>query len=377
MKVTIPVKEFNKAFAAANSVVQSKPTLPVLSYLKLDVGPSGATLTGSDMGMAIVAAVATSGDQGTVLLPASLLKELLPTLAGVDVTFDITGETIKISSGKMKGKITTVAAAQFPKLEEQPASVAQFELAAFQKALGRVSFAVPTKEGRFAVPVVLIEANGERVRTVATDGGRIAVADFSAKTPALKLMVSSSALPILKDLAGEVLTFSESESSYFFRSETVLFTVRKSPAVFPDYTRATQVAGFKTTAVIEAAGLALSISRVAPFTNKEKNHNYFSFANGEVEVSTGVAGSEDSVFGEGSDSLSVTLTGVDNKTKLNPTFVTDFLSRSDKNVTVELIDSRKLVKFSNGADYSYFVMPVMEAAAAAPAPAPAKETASA
>jgi DNA polymerase III beta subunit len=372
MKVTIPVKEFARAFATASSVVQGKPTSPVLSYVKLEVGAAGATLTGSDLGMSVTAnlAVTAADEQGVFLLPADKFGELIPVLAGTDITFEVTGDVVAFKSGKGKFKITAVPASQFPKIETAPEVAASLNLKAFKQILSRVEFAVPTKEGKIAIPVIQVEADGNRVRAVASDGGRIAIADFAAKTPILKLQLSKTALPIIKELTGDIVGFAETEQSYIFKSENTTFIMRKSPAIFPDYVRATQVQGFKTSAVIEAAGLNLSIQRVKPFVNKEKARAFFSFTPTEVEVFT----TEDTVWGQGSDTLSAKVEGIENKTLLNPNYIAEFLGNAEGDVTVQLIDGRKLVKFANGTEYTYFIMPVMDQVATA---APAKETASA
>lgn len=365
MKVTFGIKELSKAIGTVSAAVQSKSALPVLAYLKLSVRGGKAELTGSDMGLSIITAVKVeSGEDGVVLLPSKATQEILGTLRGDFVTLTIDDTNVSFSSGKKsQGKRPTLPASQFPTPEAMPAQTFGISLVGIKKVIGCVEAAVPSKEGKFVQPVILLESDGTKLRGVATDGHRIAIADFLQATPTLAMKIPASAIPTIKSLGGDTVTFGESETNYFFQTPEALLIVRKSSGVFPDYRKA--VMGTVATKVTGSADeLKSALARLIPFMNPEpdstKGQSYtadFLVGEGdgtELQLTT----QEDPGYGSASDVAEMKTSGAKQSIYLNPKFVLDFLNNANGEVVIEMTSHSKPVRFSNGETYQYLIMPV-------------------
>lgn len=374
MKIQVSVKELQKKMQRALGVVDAKATIPVLSNVRIDVlAANQARISASNLSLGMIQSVeiALQSDQaGSLLLPAKTLSEVLSSFPSDNqVVVDDSGDNVTtLVSKKFKAKIPKVKQELFPVIEQMPATEFSLNAGALKKLIERTEFAAPTKGGRHSVPAVLIESTVENLRAVGTDSFRIAVADApGAGSGVFSLQLPKTVLGLLKDLPGTVISFSQSETNYFFQSEGEQILVRKSPTVFPPYQRAFKQ-GYVTRLAVAIPTLQMEIAAVQPFMDKDSQAFNLTVDKGEVTLRTS------SLAGEGETSFDVEYPEVDkavanapNKLRMNPKFVSEFLSQVEGKVTVELSSDRTLAKLSS-ENYQYFIMPMQEKAPAAEAP---------
>lgn len=113
---------------------------------------------------------------GSALLPAKLLAELLSKLSG-DVSFEVVdNQRANISVEGSKSNILCMAAADFPEIQDV---IGDYVLTLPQKklrdAVGRIIFAVSSDETRRILTGCLMETYREEVRLVCLDGFRLAM----------------------------------------------------------------------------------------------------------------------------------------------------------------------------------------------------------
>lgn len=368
MQITITVAELSRVLKLILGVVQNKVTIPVLSYVKIDVSGAAATASGSDLGMSIVTSfpISASADSScSVLLPAKRVQDFLSSLGGKDretITITNDGTAVQIKAGKFKAKVPSLPIEQFPVFEQRPPVQAVISLGTLKMLIRKVESAVPSKEGRYSIPVILLESGKNILRAVATDGFRIAIADAIAAIPEFKLFLPKIALPILSDLSGEDVEFSESETNYHFKTPTAQLLVRKSPAKFPSYEKALEKAtSFPSKLTVPSGDLKLAINAVMPVVDPKDSAVDLTFDGaGDLGISA------TSFDGEASDSVTVLGEGTPNKVRIDPVFILDFLAQADgQPITVCLTDMKNLVKFSTDTLYQYLVMPKLQVQPAA------------
>lgn len=372
MKITASRTELSRILANTMAVMESKVSINVLGYVKLQFKAGIATLSGLSLGMSSVSKLSlASGDEGTILLKADQLKRQLNVMNGDTVTFTQEDSgAVTMKSGKANLKVPSLPTAEFPAIEEAPASTVTLSLPALKTLIAKVESAVPDKEAKYSIPVILLEGKADRLRAVATDGHRVVVADADGTFPTVRLLLQKFGLAVIKNLDGENATFSETDTNYFFRTASNVFGMRKSQATFPPYERALAPATFNTTVEVSSEELKRAVELTSTVQDAAKpGVNFISEGASNQELYLTALSSE---HGDAQDSFTTVKTeGSDIKVRLNPDYVQDFLGKTEGNVKVEFISPIKLVRFTAGANFTYLIMPTNpeETAAAAPAKA--------
>ena len=374
MKITVKVSELSKKVQKVQGVISAKITIPILEYIKVDVtSVNQATLSGSDLGTSMIQTVPIelqSTEPGVLMIKARVLSQLLAPLP-LDGVVTIEREAdgaVMISMGKLlkKSKLNGQASALFPAIEARPATQFNVNAAALRKVLSRVDAASPAKAGRHSVPSVLISSTADILQAAATDGSRIAVAHVKgAGAGDFSFQIPKTFVPLLKDIAGEVIQFSKSENNLFFATEHETLAIRIPATQFPNFQKVFAIAGFKSTFDVPVPSLKTALQIVGATSDSKTPAVYLEVSGGELTVSS--ANSE----GATDSAIEIKLDGVSNKVKVNQVFVQDFLGQAEGVAKIELIDAGSLIKFSNGDDYLYFLMPMSETPKEEPA---AKET---
>ena len=180
MHITIKREELLKPLGVVSGVVERRQTLPILSNILLRYNGKDLVLTGTDLEVEISAHLSlSSGKSGEITLPARKLYDIcraLPADATIDISLD--KEKVLIKSGKSRFRLLTMPAAEFPSIEtaqwEHTISLPQKQL---RRLLEKTMFCMAQQDVRYYLNGLLFEISNNRLRTVATDGHRMSLAD--------------------------------------------------------------------------------------------------------------------------------------------------------------------------------------------------------
>ena len=178
MKFTIARDRLLKALQLATGVVERRQTLPVLANLLIRADENGVALTGTDLEVEMVAHTNVDVEQpGEITIPARKLADIWRALPdGADVSVSAEGDRSTIKSGRSRFTLATLPANDFPQIEggetDVVVSVAQADLRAL---IDQVGFAMAQQDVRYFLNGMLFEVTEEHLRTVATDGHRLAM----------------------------------------------------------------------------------------------------------------------------------------------------------------------------------------------------------
>ncbi|OEY66137.1 DNA polymerase III subunit beta [Marinobacter sp. X15-166B] len=180
MKLTISRESLLTPLQSIAGVVERKQTMPVLSNVLLVAEDNTLTLTGTNMEVELVARVVpVHVDQpGRITVPARKLVDICRALnedSSIDLVLE--GDRLHIRSGASHFTLSTLPAEHFPNVEDEPESfrleLPQREL---QRMLDATAFAMAQQDVRYYLNGLLLEVDQNHVRTVATDGHRLAMA---------------------------------------------------------------------------------------------------------------------------------------------------------------------------------------------------------
>ncbi|MCC7048208.1 MAG: DNA polymerase III subunit beta, partial [Alphaproteobacteria bacterium] len=256
MKLTIERAALLKALAHAQSVVERRNTIPILSNVLLEAAPGGLALTATDMDLAI--AEQTAADvamPGATTVSVHTLYDIvrkLPDGAQVEIaTGDAEGGDggqLGLRGGRSRFRLPTLPRDDFPMLGDNAELPHAFSLPASElKALiDRTRFAISTEETRYYLNGIYLHAakNGDgTLRAVATDGHRLARAETALPSGAAGMpgvIVPRKAVAELYKLvqdSADPVAVNLSNTKIRFALDSVVLTSKLIDGTFPDYER--------------------------------------------------------------------------------------------------------------------------------------------
>src|SRR3954469_8048580 len=226
---------------AGRAATGRSAALPVLSGVRLELVGDELTVTGTDLDLTIQLGVTVGGDSdGGVVLPARLAADIVRSLNDGKVEVAVATDDVSITGGRSQFSVRPLSIDDYPRLPTPAADGVTVPAAAFGEALRQVVRAASTDDNRPILTGVLLTAENEGLRLVATDSYRLAVRDL-ADTAVLgagqKVLVPGRALVELQRLvgAGGDLTLRLGERDATFEVGGTRLTTRLIEGEFPNY----------------------------------------------------------------------------------------------------------------------------------------------
>ncbi len=361
MKVAIGVEEFKAKLNQVRAVVDGKSPIPVLGCVRVQAKGGVLTLTGNDLTASLEVRVNAKADgDGTILLPASRLAQLIGSLAvsELELSFDPATEKVVLKAGKYRADFISPKIDTFPQPDALPVDVPTFTigLPTLKQLVDRTIFCVPESDGKYIVSVALLESTGEVVRMVGTDGFKLAIAEGPSNAGQFKYHLPKTAMTLIRDLSGESVVVTESDSAFFFSTATETLVVRKVAGDFVPYQRILPTV-HKTEILIQTASLQGALDRTLPLADLEEPRIEFSVAANASALVIKAASSE---AGFAADDIEAKVSGEAAEVMLNADHLSAFLSEAGKCETplvVRIKEANTVVDFIVGTDYRFLIMP--------------------
>ena len=179
--------EFNReqllpALQTVVGVVERRQTLPILSNLLLQVEPDSVTLTTTDLEVELTCRFDNaSGLSHACTLPAKKLFDICRALPQeAQIRLQLEDGKVRLSSGRSRFTLTTMPAEDFPNITDFT-HTAQLTLPSrlLRQLIEDTQFAMAHQDVRYYLNGLLLEIADGTLRSVATDGHRLALAETS------------------------------------------------------------------------------------------------------------------------------------------------------------------------------------------------------
>lgn len=323
------VRELSLALGA----VERRSTIPILQNVKLEANDFGhLAITATDLEIGITSRCeATVKAPGVATLPAKRLLDyvrLLPDGA-VEIKFTDTWWAT-ITAGRARTRIAGFSVESFPELPTPSETRCAIPLKQLARLIQQTQYAISVEESRFTLNGALLEADGDHLRMVATDGHRLTIAEIPAPDVKIegKQLVPRKALQEIVRLAGiaeadATVEFSADENHLFFGVGDRILTVRRMTGNFPDYQRVLPKQ-FTGTAIVNRQEMKDALNRVRNFAD-ERSRAVTVAVNGEaIQVA-----SKSTETGESEDAVAAEITGESLTIGFNADYLLDFLGATD------------------------------------------------
>ena len=364
MKLRVSREALLKPLQQVAGVVERRQTLPVLSNVLLQVEGNKLSLTGTDLEVEMVGRVMLlEGETGEVTVPARKLMDIcreLPEKAEIELV--LSGQRLTIKAGRFRSTLSTLPAADFPAVEKSLAEMTTLiGSKALKRLLDRTAFAMAQQDVRYFLNGMLIELGGDYVKTVATDGHRLAMSTLNLpnqRSESRQVVVPRKGVQelqrLLNELDGEV---SIAIGSNYLLAESTDFTLTTKlvDGKFPDYDRVIPKNGDKYI-VADKLELRQALNRTAILSNEKFRGIRVNLSAGILQLSANNPEQE-----EAEESVNVDYEGDDLEVGFNVGYVLDVLGVIDSdNVKITLHDanSSALLEDPSGDDAIYVVMPM-------------------
>ena len=244
MKFTAEREHILAALQAAIGVVERRQTMPILANVLLSAKDNRLAVTATDLEVELVAgADIKSGSDGAITVPGRKLLDICRSLPdGAKITVSQEGERVQLRAGKSRFTLSSLPAAEFPVIEEmnvqQTLDIPQADL---KRLLDKTHFSMAQQDVRYYLNGMLLETDGKMLRSVATDGHRLALCEMglASKGKGQQIIVPRKGVLELQRLLGSEGTVSLTIGSNHIRVQIgeIRFTSKLIDGRFPEYSR--------------------------------------------------------------------------------------------------------------------------------------------
>ena len=293
MKFSIQREILLKPLQFIIGVVERRQTLPVLSNVLLEVKDNQLAMTATDLEIEIVANTGLDAiEPGTTTLPARKFLDIvraLPDEAQIQLTQEGDKDRVVIRSGKSRFNLATLPADDFPNIDEINRRF-EFDLsqAQLKNLIDKTQFAMAQQDVRYYLNGLLLEITEGLVKTVATDGHRLAYCECNGEvSPAEKIQIILPRKGVIE--LAKLLEGNEQPAHIIVGSNhlqltlpDIRFTTKLIDGRFPDYERVIPRTGDKNV-IAERDSLRQTLARTSILSNEKYRGIRLRLSNGLLQ----------------------------------------------------------------------------------------------
>lgn len=376
LEITVSRAELLRELTAAQSVVERKTTIPILSNFLFEVtsaeeGTGTLTITATDLDQSLRTSCAAKVKKpGACTIPARKLYDYIKLLPEGEISIKLMdNHWVQIRAGRSNTKMVGMARANFPQVAEFPETGAfRISVASLRSMVAKTIFAISNEESRYTLNGALLVLKAESMAMVATDGHRLAHIEKTGETlegisGEKKTLIPRKALSelqgLLSNTEAETLEFADDDQTLFFRIGGRVLTSRKLTGQFPNY-EAVLPRDNNKFVIVRSDDLMGSIQRVAQFADERSGAIKIRLEQNELKLS-----SSSTDAGESEDTIETPYNYDPLVVGFNSAYLIDFLKAigTTGEVRLEFKDAQSAGQMrpedgSEDVKYRYILMPM-------------------
>ena len=346
-------------------IVEKRHTLPILSNVLIEKRGDKLTMLATDIEIQV--RTTTSGNLGgedaDITVSAKKLHDILRALPdGSDITLTLDDNRMTVKAGKSRFALQTLPAVDYPKMNLPEGEGTRLTLTqrTFKRQLAQVAYAMAQQDIRYYLNGLLLIADGNILRMVATDGHRLgyassefeqAVSRIDVILPRKTVMELSRQLSDSDDALEVILAGNQA----VFRFGPIELVTKLIDGKFPDYERVIPQ-HHPRLLTFDRQPLFAALSRVAILTNDKFRGVRLVLGDGSLKIM-----STNSEQEEAQEEVEVDYHDEPLDVGFNVTYLLDVLSNlSVDQVEWRLNDSNSsaLITLPGNDNFKYVVMPM-------------------
>lgn len=364
MKFTVEREYLLKPLQQVSGALGGRPSLPILGNILLQVEAGCLSMTGTDLEVELIAKIALEADfePGAVTVPSRKFLDICRGLPdGALIAISLEGDRVMIRSGRSRYSLTTLPAADFPNIDDWQSDVElTLPQGQLRQLIDSTQFSMAHQDVRYYLNGMLFETDGQHLRSVATDGHRMAVCatDTGQALPEKQIILPRKGvleLVRLLDTPDADVAIQIGSSNLRAEVNNFVFTSKLVDGRFPDYRRVLPKGSNK---FVEAScdELRKAFSRAAILSNEKFRGVRVNLSPGEMRITANNPEQE-----EAEELLDVDYQGEPLEIGFNVSYVLDVLNTLKcEQVRWSLTDATASALLEDSAqdDAMYVVMPI-------------------
>jgi DNA polymerase-3 subunit beta len=345
-------------------VVERRQTLPILANILVNANNGRLNLTATDLEVELKTQTDADCDgDAEFTIPARKLLDICKALPeSAPVKIDVSEEKVKLQSGRSRFTLSVLPARDYPVIEPTPSStVFTIKESTLNTLIENTQFAMAQQDVRYYLNGMLLEISEGDIRTVATDGHRLALSQsLSTIDDKINIQVILPRKAVIE--LSRLLTDSDNDikielsNSYIkVLFEKTVFTSKLIDGRFPEYQRV-MPSGSDKEVEAEKNAIKQSLARASILSNEKYRGIRFHLQTNLLELQAHNPEQEES-----EEELEVSYEGEDLKIGFNVGYLLDAISAiKEETIIIELKDtnSSALIYGKNNKDSKYVVMPM-------------------
>ncbi|PJG85679.1 DNA polymerase III subunit beta [Conservatibacter flavescens] len=364
MQFIISRENLLKPLQQVCGVLSGRPNIPVLNNVLLQVEQERLTITGTDLEVELStqAILSSSQTNGSFTIPAKKFLDIcksLPENSEIQVLLE--EERAIIRSGRSKFSLTTLPAEEYPNLASWQSEV-EFVLpqSTLRRLIESTQFSMANQDARYFLNGMKFETEGNLLRTVATDGHRLAVCTIALEQD---LQTHSVILPRkgvlelmrLLEHNDQGIQLQIGTNNLRVQLPNTVFTSKLIDGRFPDYRR---VLPRNANRIVEADWdiLKQAFLRAAILCNERVRSVRLQLSENQLKITSSNPEQE-----EAEEILDISYVGEEMEVGFNVTYILDVLNALKcRQVRMRLTDSSSscLIEDCEDASAEYVIMPM-------------------
>jgi DNA polymerase-3 subunit beta len=353
-----------KPLQTVAGIVEKRHTLPILANVLIRKEGDMVSFTGTDMEMQVQtrAAIGSGGESAAVTVSARKLMDILRALPESEVTVVLNGTKLAVSAGKSRFALQTLPAADFPTLAVGTEVTSETTLPQKQlkHLLQMVHFAMAQQDIRFYLNGLLLVMGPQGIRSVATDGHRLAFCaqpGESSAAAAEVIMPRKTVTELLRLLGDNEEPVQVQVISHQIRVSfgEVEFVTKLVEGKFPDYQRVIPT-GYSKAIAINREQFAGALGRASILTNEKFKGVRLTLEPSLLKIQSSNAEQE-----EATEELDIDYNDASLDIGFNVSYLLDVLANLKVDVVkVEFGDSNSsaLISLPGDETFKYVIMPM-------------------
>ena len=380
MRLKIAKESLLNVLSHVVGAVERRHTLNILSNVKIQTTPTALTITGSDLEVELVASTnlleGACLEAGETTVPARKLVEIcksLPTAALIDLHITEDQRCI-LKSGNSRFVLGTLPAEDYPLLTTENSQGTQIQVSQreLKRLFEKTAFAMAVQDVRFYLTGTLLEIDENQLRTVTTDGHRLALCEVLASSTVSQLIQAIVPRKAVGELQ-RLLSVEDNQLSLLIGREllnvtintpsrdkeqsdiTVRFTTKLIDGKFPDYRRVIPRSGDKHVLIAHDV-FKQSLQRVAILSNEKLRGVFLNFSHDTLQLRANNPEQDEAV-----EDLAIQYNDTPLEMSFNAQYILDVLGvldGDDVRMSMSEANQSVLVQDPTQPDQTYVVMPM-------------------
>ena len=351
MKFSIDRSALLTALQHVHSVVERRNTIPILSNVLIEAKEDGVYLTATDMDIAVIEKINLEKSEvmqlGTITTSAQMLYDIvrkLPENIKVELLSE-KNDRLGIKASSSSFALNCLPAEDFPSISQEEFKYTfSLETNDLIRLIDKTSFAMSLEETRYYLNGIYLhavkDAEGEKLRTVSTDGHRLSRVDMNIPEGANEIpgvIVPRKTIMEIRKLLedhSDIINLSLSDNKIKLSFSNVILTSKLLDGTFPDYSRVIPEQNDKTITISNQL-LSEAVDRVSTVSTDKTRAIKVNISKGNLVIS---ATNPDK--GSASESLDVIYDGEEVEIGFNSKYVLDVARQIKGNeIIIKLSDS--------------------------------------